>query len=401
MRRALAQFVSVGLLLVMSTAAATTVLPGAAAATSRGPAVAAGIPEQADLCAQVANQAGFNGGYLVLAVAVALAESRCVPSAVNTNGPTSGCSGGSRDRGLWQINDCYHPSVTDACAFTPQCNADAAFSISSGGVNWHPWSTYNNGLYTAWLDDAQAAVDRLGPPPKTHLLWMQRSSLSGGTASRAFVFGLAGDLPLVGDWNGDGVESPGVYRPSTAEFHLSNSNDGGSADLVVRYGTPGQGQWPVVGDWDGNGTDTIGLFDTNTAQWLLRNTNSVGSANVTFTYGQPGDVPLPGDWDGDGDATPGVLRSTTWLLRNTNSAGTADHTFPYGRAGDFPVVGDWNNSGGSDGIGVVRGNQWLLRYSLGGGDAQVSFTFGRAGDVFAPGDWNGNGQPDAGIVRAV
>lgn len=44
-------------------------------------------------------------------------------------------------RGLWQINSCYHPEVSDQCAFNLQCST--AFSlklIAAGGIN--QWSTY-------------------------------------------------------------------------------------------------------------------------------------------------------------------------------------------------------------------------------------------------------------------
>ncbi|WP_198348118.1 transglycosylase SLT domain-containing protein [Plantactinospora sp. KBS50] len=133
---------------------ATTTAPGG----GRAQLAATGI----DLCAQVAYAAGFRGNPLVTAVAVAMAESSCNPSAVGSNGPTSGCPYGSLDRGLWQINNCYHPTVTDTCAYDAQCNANAAYSISSGGSNWQPWSTYNNGAYASYLSAAQAAVNRLG-----------------------------------------------------------------------------------------------------------------------------------------------------------------------------------------------------------------------------------------------
>ncbi|MGW3399984.1 hypothetical protein ACWDOU_40165, partial [Streptomyces hydrogenans] len=113
-----------------------------------------------DLCAQVGYQAGFRGDALVTAIAVALAESSCNPSASNVqnNSPAS------TDRGLWQINDYWHAEVSDACAYDAQCNANAAFDISSGGTDWQPWSTYNQGLHRRHLDEARAAADRLGHP---------------------------------------------------------------------------------------------------------------------------------------------------------------------------------------------------------------------------------------------
>lgn len=122
---------------------------------------------RADRCARVGHNSGFRGESLVTAVAVALAESGCNLTARGTNGPTSGCPNGSVDRGLWQINDCYHPEVSDACAYDAQCNADATYRISSGGTDWRPWTTYRSGVYRRFLDEARAAVDRLRPPPNS------------------------------------------------------------------------------------------------------------------------------------------------------------------------------------------------------------------------------------------
>ncbi len=115
----------------------------------------------ADLCAKVASRAGFSGDRLVTAVAVGMGESRCRPDAYYSNGPTKGCPNGSVDRGLWQINSCWHPSVSKSCAYDAQCNANAAYRISSGGRTWKPWVAYNNGLYKRYLDEAKAAVGRL------------------------------------------------------------------------------------------------------------------------------------------------------------------------------------------------------------------------------------------------
>ena len=115
----------------------------------------------ADLCASVASRAGFSGDRLVTAVAVGMGESSCRPDAQNSNGPTKGCPNGSVDRGLWQINSCWHPSVSKSCAYDAQCNANAAYRISSGGANWKPWVAYTNGGYENYLDEARAAVGRL------------------------------------------------------------------------------------------------------------------------------------------------------------------------------------------------------------------------------------------------
>ncbi len=100
-----------------------------------------------------AKAAGFSGAALVTAVAVALAEnSGRLLRAVGTN------VDGSRDRGPWQINDRAHPDVSDACAFSLDCSAGAAFQISSEGRSWQPWATWTNGAYKQYLQEAQGAA---------------------------------------------------------------------------------------------------------------------------------------------------------------------------------------------------------------------------------------------------
>jgi hypothetical protein len=108
--------------------------------------------------ATAAAGAGFTGTGLRDAVAVALAESGGNPTAVNTNADRWH----SRDRGLWQINDHWHPEVSDAAAFNPATAAQAAYRISGGGKSWSAWSTWNNGAAAAQLGRAQLAAAQAG-----------------------------------------------------------------------------------------------------------------------------------------------------------------------------------------------------------------------------------------------
>ena len=76
--------------------------------------------------------------------------------------------------------------------------------------------------------------------------------------------------------------------------------------MTVAYGDAAD--VPVGGDWDGDGTDTVGVFRQGNV--YLRNTNTSGIGEVNFAYGDVGDVPLGGDWDGDGTDTVGVARGS-------------------------------------------------------------------------------------------
>ena len=100
-----------------------------------------------------AENAGFDGPDLQVAVAVALAESSGNPSAVGDL--TLGVS-----VGLWQINLKAHPQYTQAQLTDPQANANAAFQIyQAAGNQFTPWSTNNNGAYSAYIVQAQEGVN--------------------------------------------------------------------------------------------------------------------------------------------------------------------------------------------------------------------------------------------------
>src|SRR5205807_911992 len=109
-----------------------------------------------------------------------------------------------------------------------------------------------------------------------------RNSNDGGIADISFTFGPAGLglIPIVGDWNGDGVDTVGLYDPAHAAFFLRNSNNGGVADITFTFGPANMGFIPIVGDWDKDGVDTIGVYDPMHAGFFLRNTNTGGIADV-------------------------------------------------------------------------------------------------------------------------
>jgi 5'-nucleotidase len=171
-----------------------------------------------------------------------------------------------------------------------------------------------------------------------------RNSNTQGNADITFFFGNPGDMPVAGDFNADGSDTVSVYRPSNQTFYIINElgTDGGglgTADFDFVFGNVGD--YPRAGDWNGDGTDTVGVFRPSTGETLQRNSNSAGPADNTILFGNPGDAAFNGDWDGDGTDTPGAFRSpeAKMYLRNTNSTGGADESFFFGTAGWIPLAG--------------------------------------------------------------
>jgi hypothetical protein len=200
----------------------------------------------------------------------------------------------------------------------------------------------------------------------------------------------------VGDWDGNGSQTPGIVRigGGTVLWALNNQRDSSAADLVFTYGVVGD--IPITGDWDNNGTWTPGVRRGST--WYLRNSNTPGgAADITFVYGDNNDIPIPGRWKTQSASqpmTPAIVRlgplGYEWHQRFSNTSGGADRVITYGDARtDRPMAGDWTSLDGSThfGPGIVRDippdpctspnptQQWHLRYTNTSGGANVSFGY--------------------------
>ena len=221
--------------------------------------------------------------------------------------------------------------------------------------------------------------------PSNGLLYLKNTNTTG-IADVALNYGIPGDYPVVGDWEGNGTVTIGVYRGKT--FFLRNENTIGFATIVFDFGQ--LGDQPIAGDWDGDGVDTIGVIRPSLSQFQLRNSNTEGPAEMTFVLGNPGDVGLAGDWNGDGKDSTGVFRPSNGIiyLKDTNDTGFADYALNYGIPGDKPVTGDWNNDG-VDTIGVYRDGLFYLRNSNTIGFAEIIFGLGIPGDMPIAGNWDG------------
>jgi hypothetical protein len=212
-----------------------------------------------------------------------------------------------------------------------------------------------------------------------------------------FSWGGAGVIPLAGDWNNDGVDTPGWFKAS--RWALSNHNSSGGVDYDFGWGTADA--TPVVGDWNNDGKDTPGIYyeqlGARVGEWHLSNHNSSGGVDHRFYFGGPGYIPLAGDWNGDGTTTPGLYNAGQWYLINTIPSfeaivapSAAEIKFSWGSpsVNYTPLVGDWDGNG-TDTPGHYLGVRWELHNKNDGGVASKSFSFGGAGFVPVVGSWNG------------
>ncbi|MDO5579991.1 MAG: SdrD B-like domain-containing protein [Planctomycetia bacterium] len=269
--------------------------------------------------------------------------------------------------------------------------------------------------------------------------WLIRGK-DGSVASR-YTFGASDAVPVVGDWNGNGLASIGIFV--NGKWFLDRNGDGvwDEDDLWAEMGN--KTDQPVVGDWDGDGKADIGVFGP---QWtgdplaiasepglpsdLNEYVNVSRPKNVppefnnatpghrtlvhrnngqlrldlidhVFEYGNEGDIAITGDWSGDGVSKIGVYRKDKWFL-DINGNGRWDEgdvlVENFGEAGGIPVVADFNGDG-IDEIGLFHNGKWSIDTN---GDyrADVFFTFGQEGDKPAAADFDGDGSAEAAVYRS-
>jgi glucose/arabinose dehydrogenase len=232
--------------------------------------------------------------------------------------------------------------------------------------------------------------DTVGTVDPSTGIWSLRDE-AGDTFT--FYYGNPGDFAFAGDWNCDGIDTPGLYRRSDGFVYLRNSNTQGVADITFFFGNPGD--IPIAGDFDNDGCDTVSVYRPSQGRVFIinelgENGGQLGVAEQDYYFGNPGDTPFTGDFDGDGVDTIGLYRQSTGQMyfRNSHTQGIADQHFYYGNPGDRFVAGDWN-ANNIDSPGVFRPSQarFYLKYENQQGNADESFAYGKSSSIPVAGTW--------------
>ena len=200
--------------------------------------------------------------------------------------------------------------------------------------------------------------------------WVGCGAPADPTKDACISFGMEGDFPVAGNWNGsaDGKAKIGVFRPSTGTWYLDYPGAGAwvgcgapwvtTQDACYTFGMAGD--IPVVGNWNASadGKAKIGVF--RDGWWYLDyNGNGVWDGcgapadptkDACISFGMEGDFPVVGNWNvsADGKAKIGVFRDG-WQYLDYNGNGvwdgcgapgdtTKDACFTWGMFGDIPIV---------------------------------------------------------------
>jgi PKD repeat protein len=192
-----------------------------------------------------------------------------------------------------QQNPAYTFGVGNYSVVLNASNSDGynlSAQVTFINVTAAPIRTTNVGVFRGlgyWYLDTNNNGTWDGSPPDTEFTWGKQP----------------GDVPITGDWNRDGITETGIFRAGGHWYLDTNNNgtwDGSPPDTEFTWGKQ-PGDIPITGDWNGNGITETGIFRPGTGFYLDMNNNGQydgPSIDRFLPWGllQPSDKPVTGKW---------------------------------------------------------------------------------------------------------
>jgi len=235
--------------------------------------------------------------------------------------------------------------------------------------------------------------------------------------SRSWGRGDHGDVPLMGDIDGDRIDDLIVWRAPTGTWYWLTSRSHFTAGDSRQWGNQALGDVPLLADIDGDGRAELVVWraSTGTWYWLTSSSGYAYAASNGKQWGNQalGDRPMLGDMDGDREADLVVWRASSgtwyWLTSSSGYGVAAARSVQWGNQalGDIPLLGDLDGDHHGD-LVAWRADTgtwyWLTSssgYSYAAAGGGVQWGDAHRGDIPMVGDIDGDGRTDLTIWRGI
>ena len=250
-----------------------------------------------------------------------------------------------------------------------------------------------------------------GPLADVYVALSSGTGFVGTTTKWHDFFALDGETALTGDFNGDGRDDIVTFtQGSLADVYVAPST-GGAFDASAKWHDyfSLDGEVPAVGDVNGDGKDDIITFTRDAAAdvYVALSTGSSFAASAKWHdfFGTAGESPGVADVNGDGrddivTFTGGALADVyVALSTGTGFGGSAKWHDSFAMGLSQPRLGDFTGDGKADIASFAADDTGDVYVAAATGAGFAPFT--RWHDFFAPrgefpytGDYNGDGRTD-------
>ena len=259
-------------------------------------------------------------------------------------------------------------------------------AVGTAGQGTFSTQTWSSGGYSLQLPAGTYTVTATGPlpGPRSTVVTIGQDNVAWGAA---FPASQPADVPVPADYDGLGHAEPATFSPSTGNWSIDNPKTGAR---TFNFGMAGD--IPVPGHYDG-GSAEVAVFRPSNGAWYILGPKG----GRTVPFGQPGDVPVPGDYDGDGKTDLAVYRPSngTWYILRSKTG--AVEVKQWGTPGlDQPVPAPYEGGGVAE-IAVLRPTTWQW-FILGPSGPRI-VQYGCPGCIPVPGDYDGLGKAEIAVYQ--